>query len=131
MPPAAVPPAAPTLEVTPTGGTIAVFPSCVVPHEVRPSTRARYAVTLWFVSPSLLRGSPQERADVASAVSRDAARRVRQKRQEAGQSAGPNASAVKGLVVATATSALAAAWSESAGEDGAGSSGGGGFSFGF
>ena len=31
------------LEVLPTGGTVVVFPSCLVPHEVRPARRARTA----------------------------------------------------------------------------------------
>ena len=43
------------LEVLPTGGTVVVFPSCLVPHEVRPARRARTAATLWLVSSHLLR----------------------------------------------------------------------------
>jgi hypothetical protein len=42
------------LEVVPRGGTVVVFPSCLVPHEVTPARRARCAATLWFVSSSLL-----------------------------------------------------------------------------
>ena len=61
------------LEVVPRGGTVAVFPSCVVPHEVTPARRPRYAITLWFVSPSLLRGTPEERAAAAVAAAAAAA----------------------------------------------------------
>ena len=50
------------LEVRPSGGTVCIFPSCVVPHRVMPSRKRRYAISLWFVSPSLLRGTPSERA---------------------------------------------------------------------
>jgi hypothetical protein len=50
------------LEVEPVGGTIVFFSSCVVPHEVMPARKPRSAITLWFVSPALLRGTPEERA---------------------------------------------------------------------
>ena len=42
------------LEVTPRGGTVVLFPSCVTPHEVLPSARPRRAVTLWLLSSALL-----------------------------------------------------------------------------
>jgi hypothetical protein len=54
------------LEVLPAGGTVVLFPSRVVPHQVMPSRRPRYAISLWFVSPALLRGStPEERVALA------------------------------------------------------------------
>lgn len=43
-----------SLEVLPRGGSVVVFPSCSVPHEVLPSRKPRLAATLWFVSSSLL-----------------------------------------------------------------------------
>ncbi len=43
------------LEVVPRGGTVVLFPSCAVPHEVEASRgRPRYAISLWFVSGSLV-----------------------------------------------------------------------------
>ena len=125
-----------TLEVEPRGGTIVVFPSCVIPHEVLPSTRPRYAVTLWFVSSSLLRGSPSERAKRANA-----ARTALRLRRATAKAAKPSTTAVEGSdlsqssgsaaaaappLVATPTAAAAAAWA-----DEAESKDGGGFSFGF
>ena len=59
------------LEVVPRGGTIAVFPSRSVPHEVTPSRRPRYAATLWFVSSALLdldAASNKSAADAPTAV---------------------------------------------------------------
>ena len=70
------PPSAPcSLEVVPKGGTVAVFPSCTVAHEVFPARRPRYAITLWFVSGALLGGTPEERAAAAAATLADAAAR--------------------------------------------------------
>jgi hypothetical protein len=119
------------LEVVPHGGTIVVFPSCTVPHEVLPSRRARYAVTLWFVTPSLLQGSPESRAQAAASLRcREAARRVRQKLQDKGGTSGSHVPAIP-VTIATPTAALAAAWAGHA--KGCGKEGGddGGFSFGF
>jgi len=75
------PPGAPcTVEVVPHGGTVVVFPSCTVPHEVFPARRPRYAITLWFVSAALLRDTPEERAAAAAATLVDAAARRKRAR---------------------------------------------------
>ena len=134
----------PTLEVEPAAGTVVLFPSCLVPHEVLPARRRRYAVTLWFVSSSLLRGTPVERA---AAVEACAGRRRKRGRDEATHAvrtedlrsacaSGSPAAAVDHAVTAVprvtaevpATASLAVAWEADAEVAG---QGGGGFSFGF
>ena len=48
------------LEIVPRGGTVVVFPSQTVPHEVLPARRPRLAATLWMVSSSLLQADAEE-----------------------------------------------------------------------
>jgi hypothetical protein len=74
--------AEPVLEIVPRGGTIAIFPCCHVPHEVSPARRRRYALTLWFSSPALLRGTPEERATAAASALELRARRKRQRAEK-------------------------------------------------
>ena len=62
------------LEVVPRGGTVVVFPSRTVPHEVLPSRKPRLAATLWFVSSSLLQ--PDAPSDEASDAADHAADRA-------------------------------------------------------
>lgn len=62
------------LEVVPRGGTVVVFPSRTVPHEVLPSRKPRLAATLWFVSSSLLQ--PDAPFDEASDAADHAADRA-------------------------------------------------------
>ena len=54
------------LEVVPRGGTVVVFPSCSVPHEVMPSRRPRTAATLWFVSSALLQPDASSHAGTSA-----------------------------------------------------------------
>ena len=139
----------PTMEVEPVGGTVVFFPSLTTPHEVAPATRPRYAATLWFVSSSLLPGTPEERAAAAGAAAVAARRKrpalapapelmakggcervVRKKRHPATAPQGESSSCMPPSPTQTHaqhTAALAASWATTA--EAAGD--GGGFSFGF
>jgi hypothetical protein len=100
-------PANPTLAVIPHGGTIAVFPSTLVPHQVTPSKRRpRYAITLWFLAPSLLEPQDPEERAAAFEANREAnklkkKRAAAHNRQQATE-AGKEAAGVGESMVATA-----------------------------
>lgn len=105
------------LEVVPRGGTVVVFPSCDVPHEVLPSRRPRIAATLWFVSGTLLQpGAPTPAGDTAADAAHDGA---------AASGSGASSACAHTATWTVSTSAAAAASSA------AGAEGGAGFTFGF
>ena len=141
----------PLLEIVPRGGTVAVFPCCHIPHEVAPARRKRYAVTLWFNSAALLRGTPEERAAAAavafkaqSKAQRQAQRQALRKRphphQPPGGEGGEDAAVAAGerfgesaggSPPAQRTSVLAESWKADAAAALEGEAATSGFSFGF